>query len=167
MERVAQIGIYEYLNEFPLSKDNKVLYFSIFMKRPQFLAAHMEWLYNNKHAFIGWQMMREMHTPTDEFWARIVQLNEAEDESYMKAKYSTVPTICRSRSEHYTLEEEIEHTGLYSYIDVYGGCNTGNKLKLYYEMITDDTLFNAHCKALRKSPRENMVFLDVGQLLKP
>jgi hypothetical protein len=142
MERVVQIGIYEYINEtFPTSKDNKVLYFSIFMKRPQFLEAHMEWLYNNKYVFLGWEMQS-----TDEVWARIRQLNEEENEDYMKYKYST-GTICRSRSEDCTVEEEIEHIGLYSHIDIYGG-NTGNKLKLYYEMINDDIMFNAHCKSL-------------------
>jgi len=144
MERVAQIGIYEYLNEtFPLSKD-KVLYFSIFMKRPQFLEAHMEWLYNNKHAFMGWQI-----SSPDDVWSRIAQLNEEEEENYMRYKYSTTPTICRGRSEDCTIEECVEMCGLYSYVDTYGGCTTGNKLQMYYEMIQTDTIFDAHCKSLK------------------
>lgn len=98
----------------------------------------MEWLYNNKYVFLGWQVK---HTPNDEVWARIIQLNEEENEEYMKYKYST-QTICRSRSEYCTVEEEIEQNGLYSYIDIYGG-NTGNKLKLYYEMIRTPALFDA------------------------
>ena len=137
MDRVLEIGIYEYINEsFPhLSKD---------MKRPQFLAAHMEWLYNHKRAFIGWHMQEISDT----------------------LKYSTEPT---NRSEHITLEEEIECCGLYSYIDVYGGCTTGNKLQLYYEMIRDDKWFNIHCAALRRAPHEtrSVIFLsDIGDLLK-
>jgi hypothetical protein len=55
MERVIQIGIYDYINETfqHLSKDNKVMYYRIFMKRPQFLHAHIEWLYNNPNIFLG------------------------------------------------------------------------------------------------------------------
>jgi hypothetical protein len=166
MERVSEIGIYEYINEtFNLSKDNKILYFSIFMKRPQFLAAHMEWLYNHKYAFIGWQMMREMYEPTDEVWSHIVYLNEIEDETYMRHKYSTAH-ICRSSSGHCI--EKIEQIGLYSYIDIYGG-GTGKKLQMYFKMIKDDKIFDAHCKALRLSPQcERSIFLpveDVGQLI--
>jgi hypothetical protein len=117
------------------------------MKRPQFLAAHMEWLYNHKRVFIGWHMQEISDT----------------------LKYSTEPTLCRNRSEHITLEEEIERGGLYSYIDVYGGCTTGNKLELYYEMIRDDKWLKIHCIALRRAPRKtrSVIFLsDIGELLK-
>ena len=162
MERVAQIGIYEYLNEFPLSKDNKVLYFSIFMKRPQFLEAHMEWLYNNKHAFLGLQIYS-----ADAVWSHIAHLNEVEDECYMKFKYSTQKTICRNRSEDCTLEEVIERVGLYSYINVYGGCTTGNKLEMYYDMIRQPKWFDAHCRALGQSKVGHACISleDIGALL--
>ena len=155
MDRIVEIGIYEYINEaFPyLSKDNKVLYFSIFMKRPQFFYSHLEWLYNNPNAFIGFHMIQLKQYPDSYSHkdSEVVKLNDELDETYLKYKYSTEPTICRNRSENCTVEECIQTIGLYSYIDCYGGMTTGRKLILYCEMMHDDKLFHAHCMALRQN----------------
>jgi len=136
MERVTQIGIYEYINEcFPSPKENKVYYFKILMKRPQFLHAHMEWLYNNPNVFLGQFMMLD-----------------GANEEYTKAKYDTSCGIARQHTGTYSPAEHIEGCGLYAYVETYGGMSTGNKLETYYAGILNPILFESHCKALLQKP---------------
>jgi len=168
MERVIQIGIYDYINEqFPGPKENKVIYYKILIKRPQFLSAHMEWLYNNTDVFLGqfltrlkdWGIKEYVNTyyyglsdekirEEIELYENIIRLNDTNDEEYGKTKYNTQWGLCRSHSENIPLTEHIRSCGLYAYLETYGGLTTGNKLKTYYEMITSAELFESHCQAL-------------------
>jgi len=168
MERVIQIGIYDYINEqFPLSKENKVMYYRILMKRPQFLHAHIEWLYNNPNVFLGDMFTRmklwglneymntyyrslspEMFQNQYEMYERIIKFNDEQDYEYAKTKYRTDIGLCRSNSGNTPLTERIRLSGLYAYLETYGGLTTGIKLQKYYTMITDPELFESHCQSL-------------------
>lgn len=178
MERVVQIGMYSYLNEsYPhLSKDNKVLYYRILMKRPQFLYAHIEWLYNNPNALLGefitklkeWGVNNYINIyrvglgvssekqEDIELYTRLLRLNDEQDEEYGKHKYSTIPTICRSHRDNPPVTQRIRESGIYAYLERYGGMTTGCKLQEYYTMITDPEIFECHCQSLLQTDRKEI-----------
>jgi hypothetical protein len=149
----------DYINEqFPLSKENKVMYYRILMKRPQFLHAHIEWLYNNPNVFLGDMFTRmklwglneymntyyrslspEMFQNQYEMYERIIKFNDEQDYEYAKTKYRTDIGLCRSNSGNTPLTERIRLSGLYAYLETYGGLTTGIKLQKYYTMMTNCT----------------------------
>ena len=174
MERVIKIGIYDYINEqFPGSKENKVFYYRVLMKRPHFFHAHIEWLYNNPTAFMGelisnlkeygvneyirqryFGVPSEKQQADEEIYTRILRLEDEPDEEYCKHKYNPDPTICRGHHETPSINQRIQQNGLYAYIERYGGLTTGSKLHQYYTMITNEELFECHCEALQQPVNE-------------
>jgi restriction endonuclease S subunit len=162
MERVIEIGIYHYINElYPyFSKENKVLYYRIWMKRPQFLYAHIEWLYNNVDIFLGEFVtklkrygLEEYSCENQELYSRLLRLNDENDEEYGKIKYSIIGP-CRQHTDKYPVEERIKDCGIYAYLEKYGGVSTGSKLKQYHVMITDPIIFECHCQALLQKNKD-------------
>jgi len=169
MERVLKIGIYDYINEqFPGSKENKVFYYRELMKRPHFFHAHIEWLYNNPNAFAGdlitslkecgvkeyiqqryCGVSPEKKQADEEIYTRILRLEDEQDEEYCKHKYNPAPTICRGHHDKPTVPQRIQESGIYAYVERYGGLTTGSKLHQYYTMITNEELFECHCEALQ------------------
>jgi hypothetical protein len=141
------------------------------MKRPQFLHAHIEWLYNNTNAFLGSLLTRlkewgikdyvntyKINKETAEQYERLVILNDEQNEEYAKIKYNTKNGLCRSHSDT-PITDRILTCGLYAYIETYGGITTGNKLNKYYEMIQDPILFECHCSALLERMTQDRTYI--------
>ena len=94
----------------------------------------------------------------DEQYELLIRLNDEQDEEYAKIKYNTGSGLCRSHSDT-LVTERIITSGLYAYIETYGGITAGNKLKKYYEMIQDPILFECHCTALLQKMTQDRTYI--------
>ncbi len=159
MEKIADIGIYAYINVTFSSfiKSNKILYYKLLIKNPVCLALHIEWLHTCPHVFNS--TMFEEHCLSDGVEQAVrnhycyeteelimLRVQYFQSEAYQLRRYTNNSSL--HRSSNLLPLEDVVRSGIYYYINYYtrGGINL--KIETFQRLIANEDYLQCHCTAL-------------------